>query len=410
MHVGAPYPLVANRAMSRRPGWSDLPAAAFALAAVAAFAASAHGQATGDGGAAAADPVVRLVGDARPGFHGAWRTSAAGDETEVHELRARVRLGLRATLSPRVELGARAAGRFSTEQDGVRIWLRDRAPSPDGLALGDVTLDELFARVVLGRGAEVRAGRIQTSFELAGVPRKSLDRNDSPNVDVTWTDGVHLSVPLSSGVRQHLVVQHNPTGGPTNTLRRPLDFTDPGSRASVWAAITANPARGRVAQRELAVTVLPSALPRADGTGPTTYTAVVGRAALRAPAGFAGATLLVAAEAGYAPTPPSRAQVGTGTSADGSADGRAGQVSANLMNAWGTHSLGVVHGRAGDGWLLSSDVRPNNREWEIRYYWQYAPWGRLDARLRAREDARPRTGDSGRRSERDVYFRTTLRL
>jgi hypothetical protein len=398
--------------MSRGRPAIHLQAAAIGLAAAIACAAPAHAQsaAIGGGQPEAAAPVVRWSGDARPGFHGAWRTSAAGAETELHELRARVRMGLRATLSPRVELGARAAGRFSSEQDGFRLWLRDRAPSPEGLAQGDVTVDELFARVALGRGAEVRAGRIQTSFELAGVPRKSLDRNDSPNVDVTWTDGVHLSIPLSAGVRQHLVVQHNPAGGPTNTLRRPLDFTDPGSRVSVWAAVSANPARGLVAQRELGVTVLPSALPRADGSGTATYAAVVGRGALRAPVGFAGATLMVAAEAGYAPTTPSRTQTGTGTAAEGSADGRAGQISANLMNAWGAHSLGVVHGRAGDGWLLSSDIRPNNREWEIRYYWQYAPWGRLDARVRAREDARPRAGESGRRSERDVYFRTTLRF
>jgi hypothetical protein len=353
-------------------------------------------------------PTLRWTADARPGYHGAWRTSAAGEETEVHDLRARIRAGVRADAAPGLELGVRAAGRLSSEQEGVRFFVRDHAPSRDGLAHGDFTLDEIFARATLPGGAELRAGRFQTSFELAGVPRKSLDRNDSPNTDVTWTDGAHLSVPLGTGVRQHLIVQHNARRGPTNTLRAPLDFRAAGSRASLYAALVANPARGLVAQRELGLTVLPAALSRGDGT--VAYTALTGRGALRFPLGVPGATLVVAAEAGYAPTPPTRAQVRTGTAADGDADGRAAQLSVNLMNVGGAHSLGVVHGRTGDGWLLSPDIRPNNREWEVRYYWQYHPRGRLDARVRTREDVRAAPGSAGRRSERDVYLRTTIRL
>ena len=354
--------------------------------------------------------MLRWTADARPGYHGAWRTSAAGEETEVHDLRARIRGGMRAAVSPRLELGARAAGRLSTEQEGVRFFVRDHAPSRDGLGHGDLTLDELYARATLPGGAELRAGRFQTAFELAGVARKSLDRNDSPNTDVTWTDGAHLSVPLGAGVRQHLVVQHNARRGPTNTLRAPLDFAPAGSRASLYAALVANPARGTVAQRELALTVLPAALPDAGGDGTAAYTAVTGRGALRFPSGIAGATLLVAAEAGYAPAPPTRAQVRTGTAEDGDADGRAVQLSVTLMNLARAHSLGVVHARAGDGWLLSPDVRPNTREWEIRYYWQYHPRGRLDARVRTREDIRGASPGAGRRSDRDVYLRTSIRL
>jgi hypothetical protein len=72
--------------------------------------------------------------------------------------------------------------------------------------------------------------------------------------------------------------------------------------------------------------------------------------------------------------------------------------------------MGVVHSRAGDGWLISPDVRDNNREVEARYYWHYARWGRLDVRFRYREDLFHRVDALQRRRDRDVYIRTTLRF
>jgi hypothetical protein len=135
---------------------------------------------------------------------------------------------------------------------------------------------------------------------------------------------------------------------------------------------------------------------------------VVGRGALRFPAPTGAGALLLAAEAGYSPTAPSRQQVGT--AAVGSADGRAAQLSVNLIDLPGGQALGLVHARAGDGWLISPDIRPNNREWEVRYHGQFHPHARLDARLRAREEIRATGGAAGRRSERDVYLRLTLRL
>jgi hypothetical protein len=70
----------------------------------------------------------------------------------------------------------------------------------------------------------------------------------------------------------------------------------------------------------------------------------------------------------------------------------------------------VVVSRAGDAWLISPDIRENNREWEARYYLQYATWGRLDVRFRDRQDLRLRPASMQRRHDRDVYVRTTLRF
>jgi hypothetical protein len=76
----------------------------------------------------------------------------------------------------------------------------------------------------------------------------------------------------------------------------------------------------------------------------------------------------------------------------------------------GGHSVGVVHSQAGDGWLISPDIRDNSRELEARYYWQYAPWGRLNVRFRHRGDMRIRPGALRKRANRDMYFRTTIRF
>ncbi|NOY62155.1 MAG: hypothetical protein GXP10_03180, partial [Gammaproteobacteria bacterium] len=63
--------------------------------------------------------------------------------------------------------------------------------------------------------SSVRVGRMQTKFELAGVAKKSLDRNDSPNTDITWTDGVYAKHKLSDSWTAHAILQYSPRSGST---------------------------------------------------------------------------------------------------------------------------------------------------------------------------------------------------
>src|SRR5690606_40862354 len=58
----------------------------------------------------------------------------------------------------------------------------------------------------------------------------------------------------------HVILRHNDRRGPTGTLRPPLDFADDGSRVSLFAAIESDTAIGRVVQRMVTLTWLPSAL------------------------------------------------------------------------------------------------------------------------------------------------------
>jgi hypothetical protein len=372
-------------------------------------------------GAAASAVTAQVAADlsVRPGYHGLWRTDRDGATSQHDDLRARVQLGAWWTLSPAWAVRARLAGRVSTDQDGMRFYVRDHVPATDGIRQGDATLDEAYVRWRPDDRLQLRVGRMQTSFELAGVPRKSLDRNDSPNTDVTWTDGVHASIRLGDGVRQHIVLQRNSRSGPTNVVRGPLDFSGPGSRVTVFTGLHLEGRWGPFIQREADFTYIPAVVPRWDPDAPPDappdghagdYAAVVLRLAVEPPVAVLGGRVVLGTELGAATGTPARALLGTGTAADGRGDGRAMQLSASIMDMGGRHSVGVVHSRAGDGWLISPDIRDNNREVEARYYLRYASWGRLDMRFRHREDLYRRVAASQRRIDRDIYIRTTLRF
>jgi hypothetical protein len=356
-------------------------------------------------------PAFRADLAARPGFHGSWRTDRDGATSQRDDLRARVQLGGWWTPGPKWAVRARLAGRLSTDQDGLRFYVRDHVPATDGIRQGDATLDEAYVRWRPDDRLQLRVGRMQTSFELAGVPRKSLDRNDSPNTDVTWTDGVHASIRLGDGVRQHIVLQHNSRSGPTNVVRAPLDFSGPGSRVTVLTGLHLEGRWGPFIQREAGITYIPSVVPATEvGGHGGDYAALVLRAAVQPGVTVLGGRVVLGAEVGAAAGAPSREALGTGVAADGRGDGRAMQLSANVMDMGGRHSVGVVHSRAGDGWLISPDIRDNNKEVEARYYLQYASWGRLDMRFRHREDLYLRLAAPQRRIDRDIYIRTTLRF
>ncbi|MGH7573822.1 MAG: hypothetical protein ACREM1_01655 [Longimicrobiales bacterium] len=74
------------------------------------------------------------------------------------------------------------------------------------------------------------------------------------------------------------------------------------------------------------------------------------------------------------------------------------------------HSFGVLHVRAGDGWLIAPETPSNYREWEGRHHWQCAAWGGLDMRLRHRHELRVRIGAQERHRRLDMYVRATLRF
>jgi hypothetical protein len=221
---------------------------------------------------------------------------------------------------------------------------------------------------------------------------------------------VHLQYRLGPAWRAHLVLQHNHRRGSSTTARPPLDFSDDGSRVSMFAGLEASAPSGPLVQRMIGLSWWPSAL-AVDGIAAPTrkdHVALTARAALAWPAGNGDRRWLFGAEVGHAPTTPRGSVVGTGD--PGPAGGNAWQVSANLEHLRPGHHVGVVYGRADAGWLLSPDFRNNDALAEIRYQWQFAPRVSLEARYRWREELEIPLAAAQARVDRDVYLRLSTKF
>jgi hypothetical protein len=243
------------------------------------------------------------------------------------------------------------------------------------------------------------------SHALASVTGKGLDRVDSASLDVTWTDGIHVDVPLGAGWRGHAIAEHRPARGWTGTVRAPLDFRDTDSRASLFLAVENPRPAGPVTQRMLSATWMPASIPRAGDPGARgDYGTIDAKLAASWPMGATGRKLVAGIEAGHAFGTPRAALVGTGGS--GRADGLAWQVAASVYDIAPGHHLGLVHGEAGAGWLVSPDFRGNERQTELRYQWRIDPKTAIEARIRLRTELQAPAGGRARRDE-DGFLRVT---
>jgi hypothetical protein len=361
--------------------------------------------------AALSEPSLDYFGDLRLGYFATKRQSRDDVETTDESLRLRARLGAQTSLSEAWHWRTRVAGRYTTDQDQARFWLKAWAPTRTGLDDGDATIDEFyFDYAPEGRDWSLRLGRFQGKFALPGVASKSFDRNDSPNVDITWTDGAHLQYRLGPTWRSHLVLQANASSGTGQAARAPLTFDDSGSRVTTFAALEATAPWGPLTQRLFAVTWMPDTL-ATDGLGATTrddYFALTAKLFAEWPIGTGGMRGGIGGEAGWAPNTPVESVVNAGDNR--SADGVARQFSFNLYDFAPGHHLAFVYGRAGAGWLISPDFRNNDRLQEIRYQWRFSRTWSMETRLRRREEIAVPEGAPRARIDDDFYLRFTKRF
>ena len=348
----------------------------------------------------------RMSGDLRAGWFTNTTTARDGSEDTAESVNARLRAALDRQFDPRWRIRLRAAARLSDDQDGMRAYLRDHAPTRTGTRFGDATLDEAYlAFAAPADGVRLRIGRFQVSNTLAGVTGKGLERVDGASLDVTWTDGVHVDLPLGNGWRGHAIAEHRPARGWTGTVRAPLDFSDDGSRTSLFVAVDNPVPLGPVTQRMLSATWMPASIPRPGDPGARgDYGTVNARVAAGWPMGAGGRKVVAGVEVGHAFGTPDAALVGTGGSGD--ADGLAWQLAASVHDILPGHHLGLVHGEVGAGWLVSPDFRGNERQTELRYQWRIDPKTSIEARVRLRTELRAPAGGRERRDE-DAFLRVT---
>ncbi len=300
-----------------------------------------------------------------------------------------------------------AAARLSSDQTNLRFVLDHQTPSTSGLAWGQATLDEASFEVRPRAGWALRAGRFQNGSGLPGTISKSLDRNDSPSFGVTWTDGIRVSHRASSGWSSTLTLQQHPREGRVGGIYSPLDVTRTGATRGVFATTGRRWDGDGPAEVLFGLTLLPSALPRASegnpDASPERYAALTARGALRLPAGGGGRHLLVGGAAGWAPS--------TQLLPDGSeADGGALQLGASAIGSDGRHRAGLLLTRLSEGWLISSDFRPDNLEVEARYRWTPAPGRNAEIRVRERRGVLDPALGGRRGRDRDLFVRFTLQV
>jgi hypothetical protein len=347
---------------------------------------------------------INPTGDFRAGFF----YKKNGDS----EFRFRLRAGVKAQLGQNLSAKFRLSGRtyVNGKNNGGFNYFSATPAYSDTIPAGQTTIDTISIKYKFSESDFIRIGRFQSKYELMGVAKKSLDRNNSPNTDITWIDGLHLSMALGGHHQLNAILQYNPENG-TTVLREPLHFKESKSRISYFLGIQHAQPSGPLVQREIGLTIMPSALCKSglninksacSAVIATTYTAAVARMAAQWPVMNARTKFLLSTEIGYSPTRPNESVIG-GNLAN-SASGLAYQVTFNFIDFLPKHSIGFVYGKAGGGWLISPDLSSNNTLKEVRYAWKLGKKQKLELRFRERDSI-----VGAKRSRKDSYLRYTIK-
>jgi len=332
-----------------------------------------------------------------------------GEAVQESDFLVRARIGAVRSLSDSWRVGARLAAACTSESCKPETFFEEETSSNSD---NNLVIDEAFVHWYRGERFDLALGRLQTKFiTKGGVFAKSLDRNDSNNTRITWTDGIHGTMHHENDWESHLILQYNPEDGPAQVLRDPLNFEDEDSRVSAFFSLQNEAPVRFLTQRAIDISYYPSALKKDGLTGDSRiedYWGVVGRFAGRYPKRSSGRRLRFSLEAGYAPETPTKSGIGLDGSADTSGIAIAATVA--LMDFYPRHNLGLNLARTGAGWLLSPQYNKNERLIELRYVWAVNQSFTFDLRVRHRQELDQLTTAEHKRDEVDLFARLTWRL
>ncbi len=351
-----------------------------------------------------------LGGDFRGLYSSMDEDARDGSSADSNDIIGRLRTEATWTFTPSLRASARLAG-SCTDDDCSLDFVMDSAISGTTLERGKITFDELFLHFFQSDRFDVAIGRLQTKLVTrAGVFSKSLDRADSDNAAINWTDGFHGSMRHANGWESHVILQHNSPDGASNVRRGPIDFSSSDARITYVFALENVQPLGPIVQRAFDINYLPSSLLK-DGTVSgrvKDYWGIVGRIAAEWPRDSDERRLRIAGEVGYAPETPTEAALDLGSGGD--AGGLAWNVAVSLMDFFPGHDLGVNYGRVDPGWLLSPDFTDNEEQTEVRYRWIAGETITLELRARQRRDLERLASAVQKRDRFDVFLRVTWRF
>lgn len=351
------------------------------------------------------DKFWSFGGDVRLGYSKSYRPDSENDEIIL-----RGRLYGVWNPTENLRLASRTTTRCSIESclpDSLNADLDD-----DDARNANISVDEVYLHWFNTERFNLVFGRMQTKFVTrGGVFAKSLDRNNSNNVSVNWTDGIHATInpQFGYGWEAHWITEYNDKEGSSSVRRAPLNFSSDQSRLSHFIALeNINPV-GYIVQRGIDISYLPDSL--TDGSQVNSdrrdYWGAVGRIASRFPIEDS-LTIQISSEAGYAPTTPSNATIDIDR--NGNSSGMAWNVSASAIDIVPNHSFGLLYGETGGGWLLSPQYSNNEKQIEARWSWRVDKDFIIDARIRHREDLATLNEPSNNDNMLDYFIRATWRF
>lgn len=352
---------------------------------------------------------LRVDGDLRTIFDYSDLEDRDGLSSSNDRFGFRGRIRADVGITDTVHLGARFAGRCFTGDCDPEFVFQSATPGSSGLRGGQVTFDQLYLHWFRTERGSFALGRLQTRFVLrGGVFAKSLDRNDSNNTNVTWTDGLQATYRAENGWNSSFILQRNARDGSGSIRRGQLDFDDSGARNTYFVGFENISGWGPIVQRGFDVSYLPaSLLEDGDPNGRREdYWGFVGRLAVRWPQRSSGIRLRAGTEIGYAPEKPTPQAL----SLDTDVSGLAWDIVASIMDFQPGQSIGVNYARTGDGWFLSPQFRPNEELFEIHYQWRPREPLLVEARVRWREDLEQLVGTLQKREVFDMFLRLTWRF
>ena len=352
----------------------------------------------------------KISGDVRPIVDALYERSLDGSTEFDGAPGARARIGANFGITKRLRVGIRVAGSGFLGDFNPNFILPGNEVDSSELDTGTATFDQLYLLWQRRERFSFAVGRLQTRFLLrGGVYAKSLDRNNSHNWRVNYTNGLQATI-RSLGWNSSFVLEVNPRSGPTGVQRDPLDFDDDGARYSYFLGFDNAQRRGVTVQRALDISYMPASLLKdgdLDGRR-TDYWGFVGRLMFVWPPEKEGLRLRAGTEIGYAPETPTHEAVNLpGT---GDVSGLAWNVVISAMDVAPGHNIGLNYARTGAGWLISPQYRPNEELIEIR--WQWLDWKipMLETRIRRRTELDQQVDTARRRTQWDFFVRATYRF
>ncbi|MFU8859262.1 MAG: hypothetical protein ACNA8K_02455 [Cyclonatronaceae bacterium] len=350
-----------------------------------------------------------LTGDIRTGYFGIIGENRDGSSADFHEIRNRSRIGIRYTPHKRVTFQVRYAIRVNSRDLELKPGLHTTEPGNGGLLMGEGAFDEGYLHIAFSDRFSTRIGRFQASYAIGGVISNAIIRNDSPNVDVEWTDGALIAFIPATGWNADLVVQWHHKNAPSNTYRSPMDMDNSDTPFTFFSHIRKSFKDNVIRYAALDVIYSPDALIKTTAGNRGNYSA----AALKTQLGWdlsSSRSLLWGGEIAYSLNRPDETVVRMGNTDGKKAGGLGFQTNLSIQNLLEGHNLGFIAAILEPSLLTSADYWNNTLLFEVRHTYRFTERLSAETRLRYRGDHRQLSGADQKRWQLFPYARLTYRF